>query len=363
MPVSYTKNGSQHPLIKQWIEAAKGPAHNTTAKVLHRLILVAIIIFGIISRLPALGFIGALGVKALAILDLVALSPSPSKKNWKTILSICGKIVGVALGILGLVLALVPLSIAAFGVDLAYQIIGLYQDRSDPGLIALHIGFIIVDTLALAAVITGGWQLAVAAASISAVVMLGVALYTAVKCCVTKADVSGSIFDTICYIALAGLCLANAITSAKITNHHKKSKFQYHNDSQEDQVIETKNGKVLGVVHPGESKEFSIDRYEADHLVVREHTEMRTVRHMDFLASLLSKDNVWYYTQEPFTVVDERSPPAIFSHPVVGESVPIYGCDITEHTVIQHPVLPAGIVEIPFFEPAGVLKAHATRKD
>ena len=227
--------------------------------IVHRFLLGAMVVCAFVSLAPPLRFASALALRGLALLDLVALGTT-EKASRGGKLSLFLKGVGVVLAIVGIITALIPLSLAAFGVDIFLQLKGMWKSLttkdpkvSDEKRIALffaHLGFLIVDVLAVAAIATGGWQLAVAAASVSAATMFVIAIGTFIAAKLNN-DLGG-FFDAFCYFLLAGVGVSIARNSAKIVENRAAAKFVAKNDGEAPMALIDNKNQVIAVVAPGE---------------------------------------------------------------------------------------------------------------
>jgi hypothetical protein len=312
----------------------------TASKILHRLLLGAMVVFAFTSLVPPLRFAAALSVRALALLDLVALG-TIEKNGWRSWLSISLKSVGIVLAIVGIITALIPLSIAAFGVDIFVQLKGMWtalRSRESSGkkaaLFFAHLGFLIVDVLALAAIATGGWQLAVAAASISAFTMFVIAIGTFIVARVNN-DL-GSLFDGFCYLLLAGLGTSVARNSAKIDVDKPTAKFVAKNEGGEPMILVNNKGQVIGVVEPGQVAAPEIPASDASNILIS-----RDVR----MTPITKYDPYWdtYYTDYVSVSHDTLSPPFI----TTGAGQQVFGVDAVRTVTIQEAILPQDIPSLP----------------
>ena len=255
---------------KKDIVVQKPPS--TALLILHRCCLVLIIILHIISFIPPLRMAGALALRGLVFLDLLAQSPANKEwRTWKGFLGLMVKCIGLALGIVGIILSLMPLFAASFGLDIVLQLKGMWNCLRDEknhigrkiGLFLLHLSLIIVDSLALAAIITGGWELAAAAAFVSAVVIGGLAAYftglwwNLPKEGKAKAEVG---FEACCYFILSLLNFVTVFSIMPFDGSQKRAKVTVKNDSTDKEMtVKDANETLLDTLHPGETKTIDVE--------------------------------------------------------------------------------------------------------
>ena len=342
-------NADIRPLPLPLSSPSPAAAPSAAALAMHRCILVGMLIAGVLSIIPPLKYPGILAARALALLDLATLASFKSKDNWRGVLSLCLKGAGLILGILGIILALLPLSIAAFSVDIFTQLkemVLCFTDKKTKNPVAmffLHFGFLVVDVLALAAVITGGWQLAVAAASVASAVMLGVSIYAGMI-----AKSADDVFEAFCYAFFAGLSIATAVTSAQIVKKDKVVDLKVTNEDKENPMdVINKQGQVVATLKPGETQNITVPSSQADSLILAQHTELHPVVHYSLLMDLAGSKYPYYTTLEPFTVVDQRSPPFLNTS-INGTVTPVYGVASVNTTIVQNPIIPENIPKLPF---------------
>lgn len=252
---------------------------STTGMVVHRILLGAMVVFAYLSVfVPPLKLVGTLSVRALALLDLITLGTGNTENATKTArwiekLFLAMKAAAVIIGALGIILALVPLSIAAFSVDIVVQIKGFVKSIQEgrPFMALAHIGFLIIDALALAAIVTGGWQLAVAAASLGATMMMTISIVTVVKAFMARkaGEIVGGLFEGICYGLLAGLGIEIAHRCSEIVDKKPTAKFVAKNRDEEKPMVVTDNkGHVIAEVAPGKTQPIEIPRENANTILL-----------------------------------------------------------------------------------------------
>lgn len=122
----------------------------------------------------------------------------------------CGKIALLALGIVGLAVASPLLIAASIAADIAIQVFEAARALSDKNYpkACMHMSMILIDALALAAVVTASWKLMAAATGVSAAAMTFLALGAATIGCEKKAPIYA--IDALCYTALIAIGLVGA---------------------------------------------------------------------------------------------------------------------------------------------------------
>lgn len=226
----------------------------------HRALLGVSVALGALSLIPPLRFVGALALRSVSFLSASAsCSNRWGTDNLAGRAVKCIRIAAVGVGLVGVAASSPATIIASLATEIALQIFdaakAFYRGDWPKGL--AHCSFVVINTLALAAVATGGWQLAVAAASISAAAMVAIGMATAMT---ARSD--GDVFESGCYFALAALGVASAISAAQITSWKKvKCDYSFKNTSKFVAKIwsdRTPNAKCVAKLLPGEKIEFSL---------------------------------------------------------------------------------------------------------
>ena len=242
-----------------------------TTLAIHRILLGAMTVFAYLSVcLPALKLGGTLAVKTLNLIDSAVVFNKAEKERWKEWLSLAFKVTVVVLAVVGVILASIPLFIAGFAVDIASQLKNIYIHASEKNVwkVALDFGLLLIDTLALAAIITGGWQLAVAAASLGGVLMSIVTIYTFAQAYVHKDG--GAFFEAFCYGALTALGFMVAHQCAQVSE--KTATVEVKNETDQPQDVTGSDGKVAELA-PGETRTIVVPRGDANTVVIGHHAE------------------------------------------------------------------------------------------
>lgn len=208
---------------------------------MQKIFLVAAAVGGILSIIPPLRIGASLALRSVAFLAAshAALDKTGSVTNKERLLQIA-KISVVALGLIGVAASMPMLLVASLAADMACQIIDAVNAiRNGEGAKAFfHIAVLIIDTLALAGILTGSWQLMVAAASVSIAVML-------ILCC--TACKAGDPISAISFFVLAGVSFAAAIKTSEISRNHF---IKFKNETDHDMMYKWKDAWYI--LKPGE---------------------------------------------------------------------------------------------------------------
>lgn len=206
-------------------------AQETPTTPLQKVLLVATVGCAALSLIPPFRLAGSLALRGIALLSSILNSEETWAKN-DTLGSILNyfKVAVVTFGIVALVAASPMLMVASLAADIGFQAIQMarciYKGEYSKALI--HFGVIVIDSLALAGIVTGSWQLMVAAAAVSAVGML-----------ILFAESKGSL-EAFSYFALA---IIGGVAAGTIGN----TNILQEPDGQKTTVFDYDgNGRVIG---------------------------------------------------------------------------------------------------------------------
>lgn len=231
------------------------------AKHLQKALLIVTVACAILSLIPPLRFAGAVALRGTALVasGVNFLDAWKIEGAFGRLINI-SKIALVALGLVGLVLSSPLLIVGSLTADCIMQIIemgkALYRD--DFLQAGNHFASAFVDAFFLIALLTGSWEVAVTAACLSMALMFALCIETAVFSGVNKT--TEHLVEIFCLLALAGVGMANAITTSEIMGWKpKKPHFQLTNDTKNTMVAYDKKGNTIAVLAPGESKDFDFE--------------------------------------------------------------------------------------------------------
>lgn len=234
--------------------------HLPKAKTVQRALLVITTACAILSLIPPLRLAGALALRGAALL-VSGVNVIDSWKMESTLgrLSQIAKVGLVVLGIVGLAVASPALIVASIAADLGLQILefgrAIYQRDATKAL--CHFAFILIDTFALAGLVAGSWELMVTALAVQGTAMLSLGI-AAFAYALTNKE-SGSFIDSFCFITLAAVGYAGAITTSKIEGMYvKKARFEVKNNGKGTMVVKDYNNQTVVTLEPGESAKFDI---------------------------------------------------------------------------------------------------------
>lgn len=228
---------------------------------IQRALLVGTVVCAILSLIPSIGFGGALTVRSLSVVTLgiqVIHSLKNGEKKELILLQIM-RLASVTWGLAGTAAHLNSIVASGIALDILFHMIEMGRGAQQKDLYKSlsHITFILIDTFAMTALLTGGWQFAVVAASISSAAMLFFGLKAICDAC-RKNDLN-YVLDAVCYIALMAIGIASAVRVAEITGSKLvDSQFSYQNDTSRTVTIYDKNWHVVATVEPGDSISFTV---------------------------------------------------------------------------------------------------------
>jgi hypothetical protein len=190
--------------VQRLVETARDQivAHVPKKETCQRMLLVTLVGCSILAMIPPIRIGAAIAMRSLVLISSLASFTSIDKKNpISAIAQNVARITIIVLGIAALATASPALLTASLVMDLAMQaflcIKALYNREYTTA--ALHFGMVVIDTLAVAALVTGSWQLMVAAGATSIVAMASITLAIGFY---TKGKDLGSKIDIACYLAL-----------------------------------------------------------------------------------------------------------------------------------------------------------------
>jgi len=226
------------------------------ARIAHRSLLVAATVCSILSVIPPLRLAGSLALRGVALLSSSTTAATRwSEESLAGKMAKIAKVAAVALGLIALAAALPALMAVSIGVDLGVQVSefvkAAHEGRGAQAFI--HLALAIVDTLLLAGIVVGSWELMVASISINIALMAGAAIISAAN--VKKGE---DVIDVMCYTALAATGIAGAVTMAPKTDKHFMSRFSGKNDTKNVMTFYDRDNKAIITVQPGESYDFAV---------------------------------------------------------------------------------------------------------
>jgi len=214
----------------------------------------------IISIIPPLKLVGSLATRSIALLSSsVNCIEAPHAKDRISSALKCAKVAIVAIGLIGIAASQPLLIIASLAADVgvnALETIKAIKNKQGHQA-AIKFTTSIIDSLVLAAIATGSWQLMLAASSVSAIAMAGFAIKS-----FSSARTNTDVIEPLCYTILAGIGVASAISASKLSditrsyfqNTTKKTMTLY----QSAQLHGGGQGpRVIATVHPDQTVDLS----------------------------------------------------------------------------------------------------------
>jgi hypothetical protein len=216
------------------------------------------VITSILSLIPRVRLIGAIATRTVGLLSVsVECSSGYGKKNWQQHALDGSKVAVVALGLFAVAVASPLLIMAGLTADIALGAVETVRAafNDDQFRAGIHAAVSVISGLSLVAIAIGSWEFMVAAALTSAVV-LAIMMSEALS---KGHNDNGAAFEGVCLCILANISLAGAFAIGKITHTAKTdSHFTLENKGDQPMNVFDKNGKLLGILAPGESREFCI---------------------------------------------------------------------------------------------------------
>jgi len=208
-------------------------------EICQRILLVAAVGCSILSITPSFRIGAAIAMRGIALISSLASFHHINPQNQISVIAQnVARCAIIILGIVAIATASPLLLIVSLIMDTAMQAFlclkALY--KQDFMGVALHFGMLAINTLAVAALITGSWQLMVAAAAASALAMASIALLIAFY---AQKDDLGTAIDIACYLALTitgSVAITQMLPAAatiekrvlfKATNPHERFDTRY----------------------------------------------------------------------------------------------------------------------------------------
>lgn len=186
-------------------------------------LLILTVAFSILSLIPSLRFVGSMGTRSTALLSTVSLCALDGAITPAT----CIKVSAVALGLIGVATGSPTIIIASLAADLAVQSMSIFKALWQKEYIKTlpHLGVIVIDSLAIAAMVTGLWPIIVTACAVNALVMVGL-----IAKCASNGPPRNAMetIDLFCYAALMIIGIAGAVDSSEYTVHSKRRPPRFH---------------------------------------------------------------------------------------------------------------------------------------
>lgn len=167
--------------------------------------------------------------------------------NWEKALEV-GKLAVIVLGFIAVAAVSPVLVIASLVADAGLQAIELVKalHKGDYKKAFIHLGLLATDTLVITAIAAASWKLMVAAAAVSAFVLLTMAFMV---------PQDETALSTVCYIMLAGVGAFSGVLTAEHSRQRiSDAHFRIKNEGKKDIVVERNT-----VIRPGQTKEFTYD--------------------------------------------------------------------------------------------------------
>lgn len=220
-------------------------------------LLIAIVVCAALSLHPTFRLVGSLATRSTALLTTSSLCADRwSQETNLGRLAFGVKILTIATGGVGMAAGSLLLILASLIGDLSYQGFktakALYQGAYGKAL--MHTSVIGINSLVLTALATGSAPLMITAAALSAVAMLAIALKVG-----RNANTRGQGVDTICYVALAIIGAASALSVAEIHRYTAtEAHFRVKNEGEALLTLYGRKSRVVGEVNPEEAKELIV---------------------------------------------------------------------------------------------------------
>lgn len=223
---------------------------------------ISLTVASMLSLIPAFRLAGNLATRGIALISSGVNGAETWKKDHLVEkIAQCSKIALVILGIIAVTVSLPMLSVASVAADLAYNIfeVGRAIYHQDPEKAFMHVAAIVIDSFALAGLITGSWKLMVVAASLSAAALIILGIGIAAQAYQDKKPFDT--IDAICNFLQAGVGIASAVMISRDLYLSSRSNNSYiiKNPYDKDIDIYTEDGKYITTVKPGKSVEFKYD--------------------------------------------------------------------------------------------------------
>lgn len=257
MSATELKSGDQIPLLGK---SQNLDASFSSTELLQKGLLGLSVVCALISvAAPGLGMGGALALRSVAVLSAGTEWARAEGKGEFALRTL--RLGLVLLGLIGVATNQTPLVISSLALDLLFRIVetGRSLRQKDRSQALCEASLLIVNAMALAAMVTGDWRVLTSAAVVSTVVMAGFGAKAFVKA--RKERSKGSLFEAICYAALSILSAISAVQVATPRAHLEKHLYRVTNDDPFHRLLRVydKNSQVFRHVYPGQTVEFTID--------------------------------------------------------------------------------------------------------
>lgn len=256
----YYAEGDQSRSSIVTIQTCPEEGLNSSTRTIQRGLLGLSVACATLSLIPPLRFAGSLALRSVAFISSTTICSDRWAKDdgMSRFLKIV-KIATVGLGLAAVVAASPLLIVASLVADIGIQtfemIKALYKGEWSKAL--AHASILVIDTLTLAAAVTGAWQLLVAASAVSAAAMLAIGVFVA-----SHAKNRGDGFEAASYMALACLGVVSAISASEIRSTYKTNAyFSIKNTSKDDMNIYSCKGQITSI-KPDETASFHIPNNE-----------------------------------------------------------------------------------------------------
>lgn len=251
-----TIDASRAPTLYDQI-VAPFPKRDTCQRVL----MVGVAICSILALIPPLRVGAAIAMRGVALLTSLTTFHNVDPKNqFLEIAQNVARCAILAFGIAALATASPLLLIISIAMDTAMQaflcVKAFYEQ--DYAVAGLHLAMLTINTLALAGLVTGSWQLMVTAAAVSLAAMIGITTTSITMACFIHNDdcegITGSVIDILCNLALTATGCAALAQMIPIDTSYNRRVIHLKNDTDSDQTYYYPSGKVFDTLKPGEDK-------------------------------------------------------------------------------------------------------------
>jgi hypothetical protein len=221
-------------------------------------LLVATLVCGILSLVPPLRFGASLALRSVSL--LTSLTACADKEAPQDALSCFTRTVRIGVVVLGIagVAAVSPLLVTvSLIVDVVMQALECVRalEQGDNVKAFVHFSAVVIDVFVLAALITGAWQLMVAAAGLTVLMMMVLTMYAMAR----SQEDNGRVFEATLYFLLTAFSIATIIAISEIPKAPvRKAHFFYINKEDNPVTFKDQKGNILAVVQPGKRMELDV---------------------------------------------------------------------------------------------------------
>lgn len=257
LPVSFFQKNDPPPVPAPVVVA------NATADKLQCGLTVCSVVCGILSLIPPLRVAGNLALRSVSLLSsLLYCKTSWSQASTSEKVQFVAKLAFVVSGIVAVAAASPLLVMASIAADIGIQsmntIKALYMGDYKKAFVNASI--LIIDSLMLAAMVTGSWPLITAALSVTALMMTVMTVISA-KNATTKQEVLHAVF----YGLAAALSIAGAVSISEIKGTEKRAAIDVSDPwltggGREIHLVD-KDGNLIGDVPAYSTRSFDV-RYD-----------------------------------------------------------------------------------------------------